>query len=220
MALPNFDPMARFYRTLEFLAFGRDLERARFGLLEGLADRRSILILGEGDGRCLERLLPQAPLAQIHCVDTSVAMLAKAEARIAGRPGSERVTFECADALNHNFADAHYDAVVTMFFLDCFEAAAAEELIKRLAVALQPNAVWLFADFAVPPRGIARIRAQVWLAVLYGFFRWQTGLKTRELPPSEALIRSVGFVDQRSQEFQCGLLRACRFETRSEKPRT
>ena len=79
----NFDPLARLYRALEYLAFGGDLERARFCLLDHLAGRRSILILGEGDGRCLARLLPLAPEARIHCLDASPAMLARAGARIA-----------------------------------------------------------------------------------------------------------------------------------------
>ena len=63
----GFDRLARSYRTLELLAFGRDLERARFAWLPALADRKSILVLGEGDGRCLARLAALAPAARIHC---------------------------------------------------------------------------------------------------------------------------------------------------------
>ena len=61
----NFDRLAGIYRLLEFLAFGRDLERARFRLLETLAECHSVLVLGEGDGRCLARLARVAPEARI-----------------------------------------------------------------------------------------------------------------------------------------------------------
>jgi ubiquinone/menaquinone biosynthesis C-methylase UbiE len=207
----RFDPLARVYHALEILAFGGDLARARFQFLDQLAGRRSILILGEGDGRCLARLLPLAPAARIHCVDASPAMLARAAARIAGQPGRERVTWECADALAVNLPAAHYDAVITLFFLDCFDSGPAAGLVTRIQAALQPGAVWLFADFVLPERGLARLRARVWLTVLYAFFRWSTGLRTRELPPSESLILTAGFRRQSVVDFQHGLLRSALF---------
>ena len=211
----RFDPLARVYHALEVLAFGGDLARARFQFLDQLADRRSILILGEGDGRCLARLLPLAPAARIHCVDASPAMLARAAARIAGQPGRERVTWECADALTVEFPAAQYDAVITLFFLDCFDRSSATGLVTRIRTALQPGAVWLFADFVLPERGLARLRARVWLAVLYAFFRWQTGLRTRALPPSEELIRQAGFDSRQFRDFQWGFLRSSLFKAQT-----
>ncbi len=211
MKAVNFDPLAHCYRALEVLAFGGDLERARFCLLDRLADRRSILVLGEGDGRALARLVTLAPQARIHCVDSSPALLARAKSRIADTPAAERVAFECADALTCEFAAGGYDAVVTLFFLDCFPAAQADGLVKRITAALQPNSTWLFADFVLPPRGLARWRAQVWLTVLYTFFRWSTGIQTRQLPPSESLIVAAGFSCEARAEFQWGLLRSALF---------
>jgi ubiquinone/menaquinone biosynthesis C-methylase UbiE len=213
----NFDPLVRIYRALEVLAFGGDLERARFGLLEHLTERRSILILGEGDGRCLARLLEIAPLAHIQCVDASPAMLARAEARIAGSPHRGRVTFTHADALTWEFPARSYDAVVTLFFLDCFSASETKGLVARIREALRPEAGWLFADFTVPERGVARLRARLWLAGLYAFFRWQTGLRTNVLPPSETLIQQAGFTAQDTRAYQWGLLRSVWFVGREKE---
>lgn len=214
----NFNPLARGYRALEFLAFGGDLERARFCLLDRLADRTSILILGEGDGRCLERLLALAPVARIHCVDASSAMLARARARIAGRRGCERVTFTCADALTLELGEARHDAVITLFFLDCFPDSEAAGLVQRIGRSLRPDARWLWADFALPEKGWARFRARCWLTVLYAFFRWQTGLQTRTLPPAEALIAQAGFRAGETREFQHGLLRSRYFMRHPTRP--
>ncbi|MEO6873651.1 MAG: class I SAM-dependent methyltransferase [Opitutaceae bacterium] len=207
----NFDPLVRSYRALEWLAFGHDLERTRFCLLDRLADRSSILVLGEGDGRALARLVTLAPTARIHCLDSSAAMLTRAQARLAGSDALSRVTFEQADALTYEFKPAHYDAVVTLFFLDCFTAEQAPALVDRISVALQPNATWLFADFVLPARGIARVRAKAWLSLLYTFFRWSTGLRTRALPPSETLIHAAGFHCEITRDFQHGLLRSAFF---------
>ena len=210
----NFDPLVRSYRALERIAFGGDLEGARFAFLDRLADCHSILILGEGDGRCLAQLLSVAPNARVHCLDASPAMLDRAETRISGTGTRERVTFECANALDFNFASATYDAVVTLFFLDCFTTEQATGLVAKISLALKPGARWLFADFVLPDSGLARTRARLWLAGLYLFFRWQTGLRTRELPPSEALSEAAGFQRSESKTFQWGLLRSTIFQTK------
>jgi len=207
----NFDRLARIYRLLEFLAFGRDLERARFAFLDRLADRNSILVLGEGDGRCLARLVRLTPLARIRCIDSSRAMLDRAKARLDRAGGKNQVTFECADVVSSEFPAETYDAVVTLFFLDCFEADTAKEIVERVSRSLRPDAVWLCADFALPERGFARWRARAWLALLYFFFRWETGLATRTLPPSEALIELAGFFPQDVLTLQAGLLRSVFF---------
>lgn len=210
----NFDGLATGYRTLEYLAFGRDLERARFCLLDRLAGCRSILVLGEGDGRCLEQLVRIAPSARIHCVDASEAMLAQARARLGSAPASERVTLQKADALTLELPAGGYDAAVTLFFLDCFTTAQVEPLVARIERALQADAWWLFADFAVPPRGWARARARAWLTLLYAFFRWRTRMTARVLPPSEMLIERAGFRAQDVREHQRGMLRTVAFRRR------
>ena len=53
----NADPIASSYRWLEYAAFGLALENARFDFLSHAAAARRVLILGEGDGRFLARLL-------------------------------------------------------------------------------------------------------------------------------------------------------------------
>jgi ubiquinone/menaquinone biosynthesis C-methylase UbiE len=210
---PNFDRLAGGYRALEFLAFGRDLERARLAYVDRLAGCRDILVLGEGDGRYLARLVQVAPAARIRCVDASAAMLARASARLAGTQARDRVTFEHADAFSIELAPERYDAVVTLFFLDCFPADRVAALIARVRAGLRPGARWAWADFAVPARGWARWRARATLAVLYAFFRWQTGLAARELPPAEEMLERAGFRREASREFQGGLLRSALFSS-------
>ena len=202
----SFDRLAPCYRVLEYLAFGRDLERARFSLLSHLKDCRRILVLGEGDGRCLEKLVAITPDAQIDCLDLSAAMLARAEARLHETP--HQVNFQQADILVAELPAHHYDAVITNFLLDCFTNQQAAELISKISLSLRPDALWLWADFALPHRGLARLRAKVWLAMLYRFFRWQTNLAARELPNSEALIHQHGFHPVAHAAFQWGLLRS------------
>ncbi len=210
----DFDRLARPYRLLEVLAFGRRLERARFCFLDRLRGCRSILLLGEGDGRCLERVAHIAPAARIHCIDASEAMLKRAAARLPPAAAG-RVTFEHADIRRHDFPPREYDAVVTLFVLDCFTPDQVAAIVARVRPALRDGATWLFADFALPERGIARWRARAWLAVLYLFFRWQTGLAAQSLPPSEALLRSGGLHCVAERDFDHGLMRSAVYEARA-----
>jgi SAM-dependent methyltransferase len=207
----NFDRLAAPYLFLERLAFGRDLERARFCYLDRLRRCESILLLGEGDGRCAARLLAAAPGARLHCIDASAAMIARARARVAGDPAAARVTFAQADALTSPWPDQAYDAVVTLFFLDCFTAEEVAGLVGRLGPRLRPGSLWLFADFVLPAGGWRRLRARLWLGLLYFFFRWQTRLSARSLPPSEQLLASAGWREEAHCDRQNGLLRTALF---------
>lgn len=203
----GFDRLAGAYRALEFLAFGGDLERARFAYLERLASSRDILLLGEGDGRCAARLAALAPRARILCVDSSPAMIRRATGRIAGADAA-RVTFLCADARTFAPGPGAFDAVATLFFLDCLCAAEAEALVASLGAGLRAGATWLFADFVLPPRGAARLRARAWLAVLYAFFRLAAGLRVSALPPSEDILARAGWSRAAFRDFQGGLVRS------------
>ena len=206
----NFDRLARIYRGLEYLAFGRDLERARFCFLEKLRDCRDILVLGEGDGRCLQRLVRIATAARIDCLDFSPAMLARAAARLPAE-ARPRVAFRRADVLTAELPAAQYDAVITLFFLDCFTPEQTASIVRRVGASLRPGARWLWADFSLPPRGLARWRARLWLAAMYAFFRWETGLSARALPPAEELILAAGGRRENERTFQGGFVRSAVF---------
>jgi SAM-dependent methyltransferase len=213
----GFDRLAGLYRWLEWLAFGRTLERARFSFLEELRDCRSILLLGEGDGRCLARLVRIAPQAQIHCVDASGAMLARAAARLAGASrdigaAGPRVTFEHGDILTTPLASNRYDGVATFFFLDCFTPSQVDAIVADVRRSLTPDARWLFADFALPAGGFARWRARVCLAGMYAFFRWQTGLAATQLPPSEDALRRHGWHPIAEHTFRGGFVRSAVYQ--------
>jgi ubiquinone/menaquinone biosynthesis C-methylase UbiE len=200
----GFGRMAPWYRALEFLAFGGDLERARFAFLERLSGCSDILLLGEGDGRCAARLATIAPQARILCVDSSPGMIESARRRIGD---NHRVSFACADVRTFSIDPGRFDAVTTLFLLDCFDAADVATVVGRVGGALKPGALWLFADFVLPARGLARARARVWLRVLYTFFRWETGLAVSSLPPSEKILADEGWKVAEGRDLQCGLLR-------------
>jgi SAM-dependent methyltransferase len=206
----NFDGLARWYHTLELSTFGVKLERARFAHIRALSECRDILLLGDGDGRFLRRLLKIAPNARIRSIDASAEMMRLAASRVAAADRS-RVTFECADALTAELPTFAYDGVATIFFLDCFTGDEADRLIGRVANAMRPGGTWVFADFAIPAAGPQRIAAHVVTGLLYAFFRWRTGISARSLPDSERSIARAGLTPAASTNFVFGLLRSVVF---------
>ena len=201
----NFDPVARSYRWIEYAAFGRALERRRFAFLDRLSEARNILILGEGDGRCLKRLLTAAPHASFDVVDSSASMIALAQERIGD--GASRVHFHLADASRiSRWPSRSYDGLVTHFFLDCFTEAEARGVIRCIAAALEPGGIWLVSEFSIPPRGWRRVHAQVWIWAMYTFFRLATRLTARSLPPVDELLTEAGMQRVERQEERFGLM--------------
>jgi len=179
----DFGRAASFYDLLAGLAFGGSLRRAQraalaAGLPPGLAPR--ILVLGGGTGWVLSAIWQQCPTAQVLYLETSATMLAHTQARLRRHPASPGAAVE----LRHGSQAAlrpgeQFDALVTFFVLDCFSAAALPAALARLHAARRPGAPWLVADFWPAQRGWRH-----WLiGVMYWFFGWLVGLRTRQMPP-------------------------------------
>jgi ubiquinone/menaquinone biosynthesis C-methylase UbiE len=193
----NCDRIARWYRWLEYLGFGRALERRRLAFLGNVKDARRVLVLGDGDGRFLVRLVEQNRGASTDYVDVSGRMLELARAR-AGEAG---VTYHQADALRILLPLAEYDLIVTHFFLDCFDERDAAVLVDRVARSARSDARWLISEF----------RQTAWwtravLNGLYFFFRVTTGLRTRQLVDHRPLLERNGFRLRKEETARFGLL--------------
>lgn len=197
------DPLARVYRWLEYAAFGRTLEKSRFQFLPELGGARRILMLGEGDGRALAKLVALVPDATIDVVEQSPAMTALARRRVRDFSG---VHFFEQDLLAFPFPPMNYDAAVACFVLDCFDAVDAAALLGRIHESLRPGATLLITDFAEPRKGWRRQHARAWVHVMYFLFRWTTGLEVTQLPPIERLVQQAGFAHIQSRTWRASLI--------------
>jgi SAM-dependent methyltransferase len=191
----NCDRIASCYRWLEYLVFGRELERRRFRFVDDIAARRRALVLGDGDGRFLARLRALSD-ACIDYVDASARMLELARARA----GADRIRYRHADALTVPLTPSSYDLIVTHFFLDCFNPADLERLIERAHAAAEPGAVWLISEFRQPRW------ARPLLAAMYLFFRVTARLSNNRLIDHRPLLQQRGFRLLREETSRRGLL--------------
>jgi SAM-dependent methyltransferase len=207
---PNFDYIARPYRWLEYLTLGTALTRCRNTFLAQLGDRRHALVLGDGDGRFLARLLSANSRLYADAVDISPAMLRllARRAHAAHPTAATRLRTFQTSALNFDApSEIPYDLVVTHFFLDCFTRSELDLLVRRLRSHLAPGALWVLSDFRIP-HGPLRWPARALIRSLYCAFRILTGLRTDRLPDYTATLTSAGFVRTARQLSFGGILGA------------
>ncbi len=178
----SFDLIARPYKTLEYLTFGNMLEKTRLHYLPNLARCRNALVLGDGDGRFLSRLLAANQKIRATAVDNSGAML-----RLLRQRCEANVT-DCKQRLRIIQSDVRtfvptetYDLIVTHFFLDCFSQEDLGLLVRRLVPSLAPEASWLISEFRIP-KGALALPAGLLVRSLYLAFRILTGLRATHLP--------------------------------------
>lgn len=203
----NADRIASSYRWLEYAAFGFTLERARFDFLSHAARARRVLILGEGDGRFLTRLIEQNRDAKIAVIEASSEMIHLARCRVRPEQRS-RVEFHQIDALTGLFPQGAFDLAVSHFFLDVFESKDAAAVVLKVSGLLSPGALWLMSEFQQPPGNFRRIHARLWLRAMYSFFAVATGLRTSKLPPYRDFLARSGLVEIEHRERRLGLIRS------------
>lgn len=185
---PNFNPIARPYRWLEYLTLGRALERCRLHFLPALLNRKKALVMGDGDGRFLAALMASNSHIHVDAVDISATMLQLLSKRC--EANATRLKAHHTSALT--FAPiGPYDLVVTHFFLDCLTQSDLETLIARITPALAPDALWLVSDFRIP-QGPMHLPARIVVRSLYLAFRIITGLRTVRLPDHATPLTQAG----------------------------
>ena len=210
---PDFNAIARPYRWLEYLSFGPMLERCRFHRLPELADVRRALVLGDGDGRFLSRLLGQNSQVQADVVDLSPAMLRLLSDRVAKIGAQGRITLHCTDVREFTPL-GDYDLVVTHFFLDCLTTADIHVLAHGIRRHLCPRARWVVSEFAIP-HGPLSIPARLVVRSLYAAFSLLTGLKVRRLPDHAAALHACDLALVARHHWLGGLLISEIWETQA-----
>jgi SAM-dependent methyltransferase len=191
---PRFDRVARLYRAMEYLSFGPMLERCRFAHIPALTSARRALVLGDGDGRFLARLLTANFELYADAVDASPAMMHLLRSRVERAGAGQRVRTVCGDARHFVPEGSPYDLVVTHFFLDCLSSSDSRELVARIRPQLTHDAMWVVSEFQIPTGNrVGAALSSVIISCLYAAFRVLTGLSVRRIPPWRMQLAEAGF---------------------------
>ena len=196
---PDFDPLARVYRWMEWCTFGPWLGWCRSHFLDELGHCGRALVLGDGDGRFTARLLAANSSVAVAAVDASPAMLrllARRSAAHAARLYTARTDARSwrpvAPASATHFGPP-YDLVVSHFFLDCLTTEEVHALAAAVRRSTASHAVWVVSEFALPPGRLGRIVARPLIGFLYWVFGRLTGLRVNRLPNHALAFEQAGF---------------------------
>ena len=200
----NFDRIARFYASLEYLVFGRSLQQVRCSHLAYLAEviplGAEVLVVGDGDGRFFVECVQAWPNCRFVYVERSQNMLRKARQRI-NREGIDADIRWChGDALL--VGEGKFDVLVTHFVLDCHQGKALESFVQKLAEQVKCKGFWMVSDFDP---------AATWwsshlVSVMYMFFACVASLPRQHLKRPDALIQAQSFSKQRHYSLWQGFI--------------
>ncbi len=216
----SFDRLAWHYRWMEAVLAGGLLQRCRTRWLAEVPTASNVLLVGEGHGRMLEACARTMPQARFTVLDQSAAMLDQARRRWRKIGTHQNITFQQTDLRTWRHTGAPFDLIVSNFFLDCFSPEELPRVIANIGAASAPTASWLVSDFIVPAAGWKRLRAQLVLALAYGFFRVATDISARRIVNPEGFLQQQDFQLQRRERFNHELLQADLWQRLAPKPKT
>jgi ubiquinone/menaquinone biosynthesis C-methylase UbiE len=190
MGRPMFNLVASFYPLLEQTVFGSTLSRARSFFISRVTEGNSILLIGEGNGRFLFEMMKQTSSGSITVVDSSARMLAAAARRLASVDRCSRVEFIHADILEWRSPVAHYDRLVTHFFLDLFAPCSLRRVVEKISSLATEDTLWINVDFTSENQSL---RQKLLMWAQYRFFRLSAGIQASRLFDPDPYIREAGW---------------------------
>ncbi len=189
----DFSRVASVYDALAGVVFGQAQRRAQQAALAagmplaGAAPQ--VLVLGGGGGWVLIELLRHCPAARVLYLETSAAMLARAQALLRQVAPSAKAQVEFRQGSEQALRPREqFDVVITFFVLDCFTMAEFPAALARLQAARRPGALWLVVDFRPPNTWWQHVL----LRLMYLFFGITVGLRARQLPPWPTALAALG----------------------------
>ena len=190
----NFNRVASFYDALARIVFKGSISKATNRWLEVIDPSDRVLILGGGTGKILEQL----PIcANVTYLEKSSRMIQYAKRRKCDSP----VSFLCKDFLTHDL-EAHYNVIISPFFLDCFDTENLERAILKIKGFLVQRKKLIIVDFD------CNLTSKFQDRLMHLFFRITVNLESRALKDIRSIIAKSEFVEEEIQYFNDGIFSA------------
>ena len=189
----NFDLIAKHYNWIEKIIFRSDLEKVRRMNLALVKNAKSILLLGDGDGRFLEQVSLMGTDAFIVSVDSSAKMIDLSKRKL--EKSALNVEFNCTKIEDFQPIDNFKpDLIIAHFFLDCFTHDEVKLIIDRVSEWAAVNAKFVISDFLITKKtSFNKIYQKMLTKIMIRFFRLFCGISTRFLPNIPKIMTAQGW---------------------------
>jgi len=189
--------IAPIYGVLEKMVFGRTLSRSRSFGLDVIKDGAKVLIVGGGSGEVLKYL----PDCEIDYVESSESMIFRASGKI-----EDRIVHFHHLPFSEYRSSIQYDHIICQYFMDLFTEQELVGLMQKLERMSADHTRLHVADFCISEQGSEKWWHKPLVKFMYFFFRITTGLKTRDLPAIEEILKRSGYVKVEGRFRMCGLV--------------
>jgi len=189
----NFDLIAKHYNWIEKIIFRSDLEKVRRMNLALVKNAKSILLLGDGDGRFLEQVSLMGTDAFIVSVDSSAKMIDLSKRKL--EKSALNVEFNCTKIEDFQPIESFKpDLIIAHFFLDCFTHDEVKLIIDRVSEWAAVNAKFVISDFLITKKtSFNKIYQKMLTKIMIRFFRLFCGISARLLPNIPKIMTSRGW---------------------------
>lgn len=173
----DFGKISCIYSFLEKVVFRNKLQEYRCCFLDLMHEAQDVLLVGEGTGSFLIKLLTLNSTVRVTVVEVSREMVTQARSKV--EPEDRVRVFFHEKVVSDFYSSQKYDFICTFFFWDCFDKKQIKRMFPNLVSKLQPQGKLLNADFFENSYSGSKgeILHFLLLRVLYGFFRFATGIQ-------------------------------------------
>jgi len=192
--------LAPFYSRIEKLVFGKTLQASREFGFELIKEESRILIVGGGDGRVLKNL----PNCRVDYVESSKKMR-----KLARKIYTQAQINFIDSSIEEETLEGTYNHIFFQYFFDQFNRSEIIEIMEYVSSNISNKTIIHLADFQ---SSNDKYSHSVLIKIMYRFFGFFTGLRTRHLEDFNELFRSLGFIELKRREWKNGLVFATMWE--------
>ena len=177
----DFGKVSSIYSFLEKVVFRDKLQEYRCCFIGLMHEAQDVLLVGEGTGSFLSKLLTLNSTVRVTVVEVSREMATQARSKV--EPEDRVRVFFHEKGVSDFHSSQKYDFICTFFFWDCFDEKQIKRMFPNLVSKLQPQGKLLNSDFFENSYSgsIGGILHFLLLRVLYGFFRFATGIQAERV---------------------------------------
>lgn len=192
----DFDAIAPIYDKLAQLVFLGSIHKSQTIFLDKMEPEQTLIILGGGSGKILEKLDQLSTPLKVDFVEPSGNMIEKAQKRILDS-SNLNITFH-QKRFEEFVCQETYDWVHCGFFLDLFKKESLKEVLVSVKTMMNTNSKLLVCDFRIDQNNYWQTSLT---KVMHLFFKTFAKLESDKLQNIEEQLKQSGFKMEEQQLF-------------------
>lgn len=195
----NFDRIAPYYDTIASVVFFGAIKRSQIKNLRTALPKGKVLVIGGGSGWIIPYIFESGQVERLYYIEASHKMLGRSKINCPIELQS-KVEFVFGD--ENTIPHLEFDAVITNFFLDCFEEDRLNKVTRLLYERLKPSGMWYWTDFRIDDYWFYKLWQLPLVWLMYFFFNKTVDLESSQLIDFEKRFNQMELINRRFFAFK------------------